>query len=92
MREGTELRLSLASAIVAMNCIDIVFDAWILTLPMPIIKKLHMTSGRKIAVAGVFLLGALYVFSIVDVFVDFSNARIAAWSPLEYDSTTVIFY
>ena len=44
-----------------MNIIDIVFDAWILTLPMPVIKSLHMTLTRKIAVASVFLLGALYV-------------------------------
>ena len=77
MREGTELRLSLATAIVAMNCIDIVFDAWILTLPMPIIKKLHMTSGRKIAVAGVFLLGALYV-PIGASIVHLANATLAA--------------
>ena len=45
----------------AMNIIDIVFDAWILTLPLPVIKSLQMTLMRKIAVASVFLLGALYV-------------------------------
>ena len=37
-------------------------DAWILSMPMPVIKNLYMTSERKIAVAGVFLLGALYTF------------------------------
>lgn len=45
----------------AMNIIDIVFDVWILTLPMRVIKNLHMTLTRKIAVGSVFLLGALYV-------------------------------
>ena len=45
----------------AMNIIDIAFDFWILTLPIPVIKSLHMTLARKIAIASVFLLGALYV-------------------------------
>ena len=61
MHEGTELQFKLYDLIIAMNCIDVLLDAWILTLPMPVIKSLHMTPRKKVAVAGVFLLGALYI-------------------------------
>ena len=61
MIDGIEYRLAISPLLMAMNCIDIVFDTWILCLPMPVIKSLHMTPRRKIGVACVFLLGALYI-------------------------------
>ena len=61
MQSSSVFTINLYNLIMAMNIIDIAFDAWILTLPMPVIKSLHMTLTRKIAIASVFLLGALYV-------------------------------
>lgn len=49
--------------IMTMNCVDIALDAWILALPMPAIKSLHMRPLKKLAVAGVFLLGGFCFIS-----------------------------
>ncbi|KAI4146133.1 MAG: hypothetical protein LQ340_006034 [Diploschistes diacapsis] len=38
---------------------DVFTDVLILSLPLPMIWKLHMTTARKLALCGVFLLGAL---------------------------------
>src|SRR3712207_2649013 len=40
--------------------LDLVLDIVILCLPIPIITTLHMETGRKIALIGIFWLGALY--------------------------------
>ena len=42
-----------------MASIDIALDLVILALPIPVIKDLNMTSGRKISLVGIFMLGAL---------------------------------
>ncbi|MCJ1332226.1 hypothetical protein MMC10_008918 [Thelotrema lepadinum] len=49
------------------DCIsDIIVDVMILLTPLPIIWKLQMSSGKKLAVSGVFLLGFLTVaFGII---------------------------
>lgn len=73
----------------AMNIIDIVLDAWILTLPIPVIRSLHMTPKRKIAVAGVFLLGALYI-SYAGKAVEYANIKTAASFHPESGSTTPV--
>jgi hypothetical protein len=41
--------------------IDLALDVMILSLPIPVIKQLHMTGDRKVSLAAVFMLGALYV-------------------------------
>ena len=38
---------------------DIFLDIFILALPLPVIRRLHMTTRRKWAVAGIFWLGGL---------------------------------
>lgn len=59
--KGEEFVLDLGSLIVAYAIIDIVLDVGILALPLPVIGRLHMNRTKRWAVAGVFLLGALYV-------------------------------
>ena len=41
---------------------NIITDIILLALPMPLIWKLHLPQGQKLALCGVFLLGSLYVF------------------------------
>ena len=40
---------------------NIVTDAAILSLPIPVIWKLHRTTSQKIALSGIFMLGSLYI-------------------------------
>lgn len=58
--KGEEFVIDLGSLIMSYAIIDIVLDVGILALPLPVIGRLHMNRTKRWAVAGVFLLGALY--------------------------------
>ena len=45
--------------LMAMCALDLVLDFTILSLPLPVIHSLHMTTRRKWQVSGIFLLGFL---------------------------------
>jgi hypothetical protein len=59
----TEYNINLSAFNNAMSAIDIVLDVVILSLPIPVIKRLHMVGGRKLSLMGVFSLGAFCVIS-----------------------------
>lgn len=42
---------------------SLVFDVMVLCFPLPVIKNLHMDTRRKLTIASIFWLGALYVSS-----------------------------
>ena len=44
---------------VSMASIDILLDIITLSLPLPVISRLHMATGRKVSLAALFMLGAL---------------------------------
>lgn len=44
-----------------MAVLDIVLDLAILSLPLPVIRGLQISARRKVSVAGIFLLGILWV-------------------------------
>lgn len=41
---------------------DTVMDIIILVIPLPLIWQLHLSTRKKIALSGIFLLGILYVY------------------------------
>ena len=45
--------------LIAMSSIDLIFDLVILSLPLPVIKNLHLSLRRKWTLAGIFMLGFL---------------------------------
>ena len=44
-----------------MAVLDIVLDLAILSLPLPVIRNLQISTRRKVSVAAIFLLGILWV-------------------------------
>jgi hypothetical protein len=61
MLEGTQYVVNPPALIIAYAIIDIVLDVGILAMPLPVIRRLKLSRTKRTAVAGVFLLGALYV-------------------------------
>jgi hypothetical protein len=49
----------------ASGAVEAVIDVLIIIMPMRIILTLNLDRGKKIALAAVFLLGVLYVFSLL---------------------------
>ena len=43
----------------ALSCTELVLDVIILTLPWTVIWNLHIDTGRKWTISGIFTLGAL---------------------------------
>jgi hypothetical protein len=60
MLEGTQYVVNPPALITAYAIIDIVLDVGILAMPLPVIRRLKLSRTKRTAVAGVFLLGALY--------------------------------
>ncbi|CAG8961582.1 hypothetical protein HYFRA_00006116 [Hymenoscyphus fraxineus] len=56
--EGTQYVIDPPSTITAIAVLDITLDIAVLSLPLPVIKSLHMSSRKRWYVAGIFLLGA----------------------------------
>lgn len=57
--EGTQYNLSPPQLITGFAVVDIALDLTIIIMPLPAIRKLHMSIQKKIYVSGIFLLGAL---------------------------------
>lgn len=60
-----KLRYDYAAFGLAVAGMSIVFDVIVLCFPLPIIRSLQMPTRRKVTVAGIFWLGALYVSLII---------------------------
>jgi len=52
-----------AAFIIALGALDIAVDLFILCLPIPVIKTLHMQTRRKVQLLGIFWLGLFCVIS-----------------------------
>ncbi|KAF2176820.1 hypothetical protein K469DRAFT_678100 [Zopfia rhizophila CBS 207.26] len=63
MLDGTQLTINLSTVITAFAAIDIGLDVIILSLPLPMIKSMQMSTRKKFFVAGIFLLGAFCLVS-----------------------------
>ena len=59
LKEGTEYAIDYPSYLSSMTAIDITSDVIILSLPLPVIRQLNMTTEKKIMVFGIFMLGSL---------------------------------
>lgn len=57
--DGTQFVLNFPALLTAFAVLDIALDILVLSLPIPVIKSLHMTTRKKFYLAGIFLLGAL---------------------------------
>jgi hypothetical protein len=57
--DGTQFVLSFPALLTALAVIDILLDAAILTLPIPIIVKLQLPPIRKMSIIAIFLSGSL---------------------------------
>ncbi|KAI0197965.1 hypothetical protein F4808DRAFT_437242 [Astrocystis sublimbata] len=67
--EGTEYVINPSTGIIAFAAVDVTLDLAVLSLPFPIIKSLHLSWKRKVAVASIFLLGAFcLVCSVVRLY------------------------
>ena len=55
----TKQNLDFAALLISLGSTDIFLDTVILSLPLPMIKSLQLSTQRKILVTGVFWLGAL---------------------------------
>ena len=70
---GTTNVIDMSKVITAFAVLDILLDVGILAMPLPVILRLHMSRQKRLAIAGVFLLGALYVHPcFVNLFTDTS--------------------
>lgn len=56
---GVNAVYDLSTLIMATAIVNVAFDAAILSVPIPPILKLQMSTKRKVALIGIFLLGAL---------------------------------
>jgi len=56
---GSQNTLNIQNLIIALASVDIFLDIAVLSLPFPVIRRLHMSTDKKIYVSGVFMLGAL---------------------------------
>jgi hypothetical protein len=69
--------------------LDLFLDIVILCFPLPVISSLHMKTGRKIALVGIFWLGALYDFTIFTAFILHAHI-LAAASLLKPSASTTL--
>ena len=60
---GKHFILDYASFSLAHACLDLVLDVVILAMPLFMIKDLKLSTKKKVALMGIFLLGSLYVKS-----------------------------
>jgi len=51
--------MNIPNLIISLASVDIFLDIAVLSLPFPVIRRLQMSTVRKVYVTGVFLLGAL---------------------------------
>jgi len=58
--EGTQYVLYPPALITAYAVVDVVLDLAVLSLPLPVIKRLQLSREKRLGVAAIFLLGALY--------------------------------
>nr|AUW30967.1 putative GNAT-family acetyltransferase [Cladonia uncialis subsp. uncialis] len=60
---------------------DSLMDVMIMAMPVPMVWRLHMTTGRKIAVTGIFAFGLLAVIASLERLIVFYQAKHVAFKP-----------
>ncbi|MCJ1409838.1 hypothetical protein MMC19_003921 [Ptychographa xylographoides] len=87
-------RFNFAAMLISSVATDLVLDIAVLSLPLPVIKNLHLTTKRKISVACMFWLGIFCVISsAVRLYyvVQFSNLYNGENNDAFSDTVTYIF-